>query len=206
MDKYLSTINTTIDPDTYLSRDGGADSTTDTDLLFSPYEGDFFSKTTDSFIYGSRTSMTSPFTLDDVIGAMRDDNMAVLKKKIGYKANDFIRKIFNIKKSPIDEVQIVSFHRQSLANQEVIQTSNDNQGKIVSKLFGITPNNSGANYRATFSEFGILMTLCYITVQGLVYNKGIANELLNEKHSFDFQYYHPECVGMGYQNGNKKDK
>lgn len=195
--KLLKVGNLDVDPEDFYVRTSGADATTTTDLRYAPFNSDYYNEIVNEIRYGvTATEINSPFDWDDLKSALMTDNFAVMRRKFGVRMQDWINKVYGITELPKEDVEIVSFHSQELDNNDIVNTDT-NQGKLITKTFGITPK-IDFKYRA--KEFGVLMGVYYVTSNDTPYSQGIPHELTAQNLSTYYGFHHPEVEGLAYEN------
>lgn len=199
--KWLATSGAIPDPaDWYVDTDG-ADASTDTteDLLFTPYVSDYYNDCTAAISAAAKTSIAAPFTLDDVKSALVADNYNILAIKFGRRLQDFIDSVFGVNRKSTEMVEVLNYYSQKLTTNDTINLADD-QGKIVSNTYGVSPK---VNFTKEFDEFGVLLGLYWVSADDLFYAKGVPAEMTAGFVGTAYQFFHPEIQGLAYDSVKK---
>lgn len=185
-----------IDPADYYSTGDGADSTTLDTLGYVPFTSDYYNECVANIRLQAATSITSPFTIDDLKSALVTDNLRAMQAKFGVRINDLIDKIFHINRKPKDSVEVVNYYSSKLVTNDVVNTANS-QGNIISKTYGVTPK---VNFTGNFEEYGILLGLCWVSCDDITYSLGVPQNLVANNYGTSFGFFHPEVQGLAFDN------
>lgn len=198
MDKILR-ISGIPTPSDFYDTAGGEDTTTLQDVGFVPFNSDYMNECLETIRMTAATSITSPFSIDDIKAALVIDNFNRMRSRFGSRIRDFMDKIFNIKRKQKESVEVINYYSTKLQTNDIVNVADD-QGKIVSKTFGVTPN---VNFKHEFDDYGILMGLYFVTCDDLTYAKGIPTEILLGNQVNANQEFHPENQGLAYEQVHK---
>lgn len=197
--KYLASLGVIPDPtDWYVDTDD-VDTETQDNLLFTPFVSDYYNECTSSIRAGTATSITAPFTLDDVKGAILADNFNNLAIKVGLRAQDFIDSVFGVKGKDNEQVDVVSYYSTKLTSSDTVNLADD-QGKVITNTYGVSNNVNSVN---EFNKFGVLLGLYWVSCDDFFYAKGMPVELTKAYTSNALSFFHPEAQGLAFDNIKK---